>query len=1531
MVDSYRRIRIGGGAAIQMTASGGSYYVAGIDATFSKTTVSEEATALETFANNTTAGTTAQFPCSDLAVLHSGSYVFDPPQAAVAANIGAVHMLNWSSMWDYDSVTKRWFTSGGRPYQSTLPTKLVWYDETTNTWGTADQWSGHVCGHLYRSTTVMTSQRKVAYWAHGDNNVIDLWNIDTNQYAGTLPAPQQPIGGFSNSWLGHMFLCWFPTMGAAGSLIHVNSSRDRIVKYDMVTQVWTAVGNFDGLWTNQHIAGHYHPLTDKMIVGSSDFDDQKALAIISPDGSLSLTAVAPCTVACNSTSQFIPHPTRRASIVIDRETKRRWQYEWDTNTWVDLGALPASIDNGNQSAFTTATGVMVVQYGAAGTSKMFFWKPADVVEIVEDPETAFGHFRSVTLLEQISQPVDSMPADTPLRLVLHDDGEWETGSGRQLYARVDTSLSSVDNEPFRFMLQFDGEEFQIYPHAGLNMPSGESTGPVGNWWGYSTNTGAAYDYQLRRIEQLMAWCDANYPAASYTKRVIEGRGIGAASAINYASRRPGTFAAVFASRPNWRYGPTFGSFVLYDRLLDAEVTYLTGETPPVDGFSGTYETHSDMISYAESSFNKMPFVAWCAGKNDANVQWQDQLDAVEAMRNNRRGFVFAWNSGDETTGDILSSTVIPALAGISFDSGVGYPVFSNSSLDDDPNIDSSGGINLGHIWRNVVETADSWSCEVSHLYGAATVDVIPYSEVFTHTVQPISVSMAQNEWVPVVFELQVPNQFTFNDVTGAELSTQVESNVITVTGISSAVTISVVNGAYSVNGGAYTSSPGTVVSGNQVKVRVTSSSSYSTANNCSLSIGPTSDTFTVTTKAYVSGPVPEGLNVLTLENVSRNSYVTVRYMRAALNSTYDRFQTCQIVSGASAVLNLYNFSANTYIALGSSQYNLLIDGVQVATVTIPQPGITRTAQFTFNSTTIANGWRRVNISGLAPGETNPTWFIYVQNGATVTPSEWVPVSTAPHGWTHAQRPYYWAKVSPTPSPRTYLYPHRTRTYEYFSTALARSSLHCGQLVPIRNEGTSDVHRINKTSEGVISRFDMQPYFKGDMFKRYPLFALLDGPRGVGTVAFVTHLAIGTADPNGVIRGNVYFTDPWRMGKISQDGVITTLAGWRHKEGIIDYWDDIDQTSSTPPQQLELVGDWSAIPAARRGFHELWGIAWNAATTVIDTNAAPIPSENNEQPHITGPQAFVTDSQWNRICKLQFIATAHGVPPVVTEFITNMGDPWALAYYEGTLIVSERSLSRISQWDVNTGAYIRTLVSGPTNLTYTIGDGTRRVYPNAGNTVAAHQALQVYDCVNPEGVVVQDEWVYYGSQVQKQIRRVNIDTGAVEVVWTQPTSFSYTSSQTLFYNISISDGTFGPKGTVFLSTWDQWSSSHPYAILPGGANWAFSKASNANDKGQWPEDSVYGGRTTLGYPSASGVAFGRLVFGGSDEGICVVSKAQPGDTVAPSAVWPGQTEWYQGGYDLVYGNTGFGFYDLDLPWGVSANIDAYLQWHGHSQT
>jgi hypothetical protein len=91
-------------------------------------------------------------------------------------------------------------------------------------------------------------------------------------------------------------------------------------------------------------------------------------------------------------------------------------------------------------------------------------------------------------------------------------------------------------------------------------------------------------------------------------------------------------------------------------------------------------------------------------------------------------------------------------------------------------------------------------------------------------------------------------QGTFTPVTGATNSSTQTSNAITVSGITSPAVITVTGGAqYSINGGPFTSAPGTVQAGDRVTVRLTAPSSYATTVTSTVTIDGVTSRFSVTT------------------------------------------------------------------------------------------------------------------------------------------------------------------------------------------------------------------------------------------------------------------------------------------------------------------------------------------------------------------------------------------------------------------------------------------------------------------------------------------------------------------------------------------------------------------------------------------------------------------------------------------------------------------------------------------------------------
>lgn len=155
-------------------------------------------------------------------------------------------------------------------------------------------------------------------------------------------------------------------------------------------------------------------------------------------------------------------------------------------------------------------------------------------------------------------------------------------------------------------------------------------------------------------------------------------------------------------------------------------------------------------------------------------------------------------------------------------------------------------INPEKISQPSPATLDSYVVTVNHADGGGTNVTV---KVARGSVSIVSVSTA-----PVFTADTTPDAFGFTDLANQALSTVVESNAITVAGINAASSISVTGGEYQINGGAWTSTAGTVTNGQTVKVRHTTSASNSTATNTTLTIGGVSDTFTTTTAASDTTP-----------------------------------------------------------------------------------------------------------------------------------------------------------------------------------------------------------------------------------------------------------------------------------------------------------------------------------------------------------------------------------------------------------------------------------------------------------------------------------------------------------------------------------------------------------------------------------------------------------------------------------------------------------------------------------------------------
>jgi hypothetical protein len=631
------------------------------------------------------------------------------------------------------------------------------------------------------------------------------------------------------------------------------------------------------------------------------------------------------------------------------------------------------------------------------------------------------------------------------------------------------------------------------------------------------------------------------------------------------------------------------------------------------------------------------------------------------------------------------------------------------------------------------------------------------------------------------------------------------------------------------------------------------------------------------------------------------------------SSRYERYQRLQELTGSTAEIKFRLFdlaSGGVELPIPAGVYELLVDDVVQTSVTMP--GGTTLGTFTLDITGLDDGWRILDIVRVAlPSQSAAQWAVFVNKaGGTVAAQDEIPVMTGSYDLSHSLVDHMWAWVPSTFDPAEHPLPDRT--CPSFSTADAATTFYRTNMVMDRKE---NIHRTSVNTRGIRTTFNNQNYEFGDMVREYPTFHLLDGPRGVGTLMMPTHIMVDR-------HGGAYCLDPWRVVRVGSDGTVTTRCGYRHYEPPHNYGE-----VPRVPEDMELLGDWSAIPLERRGFHELWGGAFDLLTVAfanLDTGAPQQLNSVNgelEHPHSVGPRLFVADSQRNRICLLTFTRDSFTAEPVVTEFLPGLLDPWDVVWSPGTeeglstgvLYISERTGHKITCYNAVTGAFIRTVVSGLPLATVTDNRFVVRTAPL--------DTIRLEDVVAPEGLYLQGGYLYYGSMAMGEVRRVHLTTGVIEVMCRPTISLELSH----FVKIAVSDGTFGPLGTIFTVTFSN-QSSFPQAFLPNtgpaGTSWAY--------RGDVPFlMSGKGGWRSLGYPTAVGVGNGRMYCGSTQEGLVRISKVQTGDPTANETKYnSGANEWKERGYRVVYGDEGFGYQSLPLPWGVHEDIDYFLAWNGH---
>lgn len=586
----------------------------------------------------------------------------------------------------------------------------------------------------------------------------------------------------------------------------------------------------------------------------------------------------------------------------------------------------------------------------------------------------------------------------------------------------------------------------------------------------------------------------------------------------------------------------------------------------------------------------------------------------------------------------------------------------------------------------------------------------------------------------------------------------------------------------------------------------------------------------------------------------------------------------------------------------SETYGLYVDGLSHTAVSRPLGNV---GLITLRVSELPDGWHMLDVKG-TNGETPVPLFVCVRrNPASPSPLT-RPVMKGSYDSHGDLSRITWDWVPNVVIPR--IVPLPLRTADHYSHTPKREEVFLRYLVQPDND---DVY-LPRITNGVVHQINNQNYTITPLFEEFPDYAILDGERGAATLSGATFVKVGREGPTGLCA--YYVLQGHALRVVRPNGRIQTLAGWRHKGSVA--------ARNFPPRRedFDLIGTGWPV-GEPEGLLEPWGMDF-VPETVTRGSGVPIPNGSNgpEPPHDpgaswTGPVSVIADTGHSRLVRLQHPAADHETQPSVRILAKGLGDPWSLACGDDNLLyVTERSLSRVSVWHPHTGEFIRTLVQGDVRFAQ-----YRPSEPRRTMRVAPLGICQDDPCCWPEGIVIQDGFAYVGSLAAQCIRKVDLVTGESKIHVVIPDDAgAWTGAQ--YVQLAISDGTTGPRGTLFVQLWTSMiSGPMSAAFLPDGTRWAF-----------WGNGGNGPGMTATGfeYGSAVGAGHGRIVCVSSRSGLAEFVLARGETTWGWDRYKPSHDAWAAGAYELRYGPGGFGYTGEPLPWSVSPEIDDYLSMHGH---
>ncbi|MFT6753524.1 MAG: photosystem II stability/assembly factor-like uncharacterized protein [Candidatus Azotimanducaceae bacterium] len=199
-----------------------------------------------------------------------------------------------------------------------------------------------------------------------------------------------------------------------------------------------------------------------------------------------------------------------------------------------------------------------------------------------------------------------------------------------------------------------------------------------------------------------------------------------------------------------------------------------------------------------------------------------------------------------------------------------------------------------------------------------------------------------------------PNDFSFSPSENVSLNTQIESNAITVSGISGAASISIVGGQYSINGSTFSNNNNLISVGDSLVIQVMSSSQYSMDSSTTVTVGDLSRTFSVSTIA-APDTSPNDFSFVASINVALDSLITSESITV---SGVTSAVPISITGGQYSINDAAFSDNNNLISAGDSLVIQVMSSSQYATDS-------------FTTVTVGDLSRTFSVSTIAAPDTKP--------------------------------------------------------------------------------------------------------------------------------------------------------------------------------------------------------------------------------------------------------------------------------------------------------------------------------------------------------------------------------------------------------------------------------------------------------------------------------------------------------------------------------------------------------------------------------